>query len=306
MKTNQEQIMKALAGLIPEDAQKQVGEAISEMMENAIAELDTEYNQKLEDAYKKVTAEKTDAEKVAEQGYAEAWEMITDLKNRIEIQKEEFDQILEKEYESAWQMLQEEKSKNDALEIDLYEQYDKKLDEIKKFMVDKIDEFLETQGEKYYEMARRDVLSDPAITEHKLAFEKILEVTADYISDEDYIFATNSKLEAINKSVEEQKAQMKILEAKNMRLATENSKLNEVVREQKSQLIVEGKKERVEKAKKVEGRGRKIMDRQVVIGEVQAGETVESTENQNNQLVETVGEAQFNDWVMLSSHKKAE
>lgn len=313
MKTSQEQITKALAGLIPEDAQKSVQEAISTFIESAISELEEEYNAKLEDTYKQVSDEKKQDESVAEEGYSQAWEIITDLRDRLEVQKEEFDQALEEGYEEAYQMLQEERAKNDTLEVDLYEEYDKRLADIKEYMVDKIDQFLQLQGEKYYEMAKRDVMNDPTVAEHKLAFEEILGVASKYLSDEDHAFATTTRVEGMQKILEEQKAQMRIMEAKNMRLKTDNDRLNESFRQQQ-EVINEhtnrsDKKERLEKAKKAEGRGQLETDkkRQVVLAEY-ADETVQRNKDRGSDepLVERIGEEVFNDWKHLSGLTKDE
>jgi hypothetical protein len=52
-------------------------------------------------------------EGIAEQGYIEAYKIITDLKNRLESQKEESEKTLEKGFEEAYQMLLEERAKNE-------------------------------------------------------------------------------------------------------------------------------------------------------------------------------------------------
>ena len=140
-------------------------------------------------------------------------------------------------------MLQEERSKNDTLEVSLYEEYDKRMSDVKEYMVDKIDQFLSLQGEKYYEMAKRDLLNYPTVSEHRLAFDQILEVAQKYLSDEDYAYATSSRIDGLGKQLDEQKAQIKILEAKNMRLGTENSRLTEAVKHQAG-LLTESKTER--------------------------------------------------------------
>jgi hypothetical protein len=299
-----EQIMKAMAGLLPEDAQKEVSTAISNFLEEATKELEAEYSDKLSEAYKTVEEEKTSDEQVAERGYAQAWEIITDLRDRLAVQKEEFDAALEEGYEEAYQMLQEERSKNDTLEVSLYEEYDKRLAEVRDYMVDKIDQFLAIQGEKYYEMAKKDVMNDPAVTEHKLAFERILEVAQNYLSDEDFAVATSSRVENLNKQLDEQKAQIKILEAKSMRLATDNTRLTEAVKHQHS-LISENKSNernvRLEKARKAEGRGEgNTENRRVVIGETKdaSGEPVANTNS--NTIVEHAGEEIYADWKYLS------
>ncbi len=306
-----EQVLKALAGLIPEDAQKVVEEAISKFLEDTTAELEKEYSEKLEEAYKTITEEKAADEATAEQGYAQAWEIITDLRDRLEIQKEEFEQALEEGYEEAYQMLQEERSKNDTLEVSLYEEYDKRMNDVKLYMVDKIDQFLALQGEKYYEMAKRDVLSDPAVAEHKLAFEKMLEVAQNYLSDEDFAYATSSRIDGLQKSLTEQKNHIKALEAKNMRLATENHTLTEAVRHQSQRLDesrVSERTARTQKAQKAEGRGQGHLDRQVVIGEQKetAGESVtgQNADQRSQQFVEQIGEDIFADWKYLASDRK--
>lgn len=309
--TSTEQIMKALSGLIPEDAQKEVSGAVSTFLEEAVTKLEAEYNAKLEDAYKQVADEKSSDEKTAEEGYGQAWEIITDLRERLETQKEEFEQALEEGYEEAYQMLQEERAKKDTLEVGLYEEYDKKLAEIKEYMIDKVDQFLSLQGEKYYEMAKRDVLNDPAVAEHKVAFDRILEVAANYLSDEDYAYATSSKIEGLSKQLDDTKSHIRTLEAKNVRLATENTKLNEAVRQVQQSVLTENanseKKARLEKAKQAEGRGEINKDRQVVIGEAkdESKETVvKETDQRSQRFVEAIGEEVFADWKHLAGMTK--
>lgn len=265
-----DKFLEALSGIVPAEAQKEVNEAISSFLESAKSELQGEFDAKLNEEKDKFIKELKESEKVAEEGYAEAWSIISDLKSRLELQKEEFEQALEEGFEEAYQMLQEEKSKNDTLEADLYEEYDKRFEEVKEFYVNKLDEFLQLEGKKYYETAKRDVLNDPAIIEHKLAFNKILDIACEYLSDEDYAFATSNKVEELAKSLEESKAQMKVLESKNMRLSMENTKLNEAVRQKQeviNESIVNEKKERLEKAKKVEARGKVKTEDLVVLGE---------------------------------------
>jgi hypothetical protein len=312
-----EQVTKVLAGLIPEDAQKSVEEAVGQFLENAHQELHSEMEEKLKEAYAEHAKELTEAEKIAEDSYAQAWEIITDLRDRLEIQKEEFDKALEEGYEEAFQMLQEERAKNDTLEVDLYEEYDRKFEDIKSYMVDKLDQFLQLQGDKYYEMARRDVSNDPAVVEHKLAFERVLEVAANYLSDEDAAFATSSKVDGLQKQLDETKGQMKILESKNMRLSMENTKLNEAVRQTQEvineQVTKSDKKARVEKARIVEGRGVSVSDRQrhkVIAEQQDSGEPVaehkDSETERAERFVEQVGETVFADWKHLSGLDKTE
>lgn len=310
MKTSQEQILKALSGLIPEDAQNEVSAAISNFLESAVAELEAEYEVNLKEAFEQHQTELKEAKVVAEQGYAQAWEVIEDLRGRLELQKEEFETALEEGYEEAYQMLQEERAKNDTLEVDLYEEYDRRFSDVKEYLVDKLDQFLQLQGAKYYEMAKRDVINDPAVAEHKVAFEKIIETVSEYISDEDYAFATSSKVDTLAKQLEETKGQLKILEGKNMRLSMENTKLNEAVRSTQDvineSVARRDRQARSEKARKVEGRGESISDRQrrkeVLLGE-HTGEPVaehRTAKDGSEHFAEQVGEEVFADWKHLS------
>jgi hypothetical protein len=101
---------------------------------------------------------------------------------------------------------------------------------------------------------------------------------------------------------------MKILESKNMRLSMENNKLNEAVRQTQEviseQVVRQDRKERVEKAKKVEGRGASDTDRQrrkeVILGEhTESGEPVAETHKATDD-VEQLAERVFEDWKHLS------
>jgi hypothetical protein len=304
MKTSKDKIMQALSGLLPEDVSKDVVAAVETFLEEAKADLDAEYDAKLAEAYKTITSEKSDVEKVAEQGYAEAYQIICDLRDRLEVQREEFEQALEEGYEEAYQMLIQERSKNENLEVDLYDEYDKKLAEIKEYMVDKLDAFLSTKGDEFYEQAKRDVLNDPMVAEHKIALEKILEVAANYLSEEEYLAATGSKVEELTKQIDDIKGQQRILEAKNMRLATENSKLNEAVRQQNDLLtesVKSEQKERLKKARTVEGRGQKSIENPIVIGEnVDAGTASGDEEQGNTRFVESSGNTITEQWRALA------
>jgi len=288
-----DKITEALKKLLPESEINEVAASINESLEQAKTELEAEYNAKLEEAYTELTGELTSAEKVAEQGYEEAYAIIGDLRNRLELQGEEYKAALEEGYEEAYQMLKTEKDKNQQLEVEMYEEYDKKLVEMKEYIVDKVDQFLQYKGHEIYEQAKRDVLNDPRMAEHKVTLDKIIDLTSNYISNDEFAAVSSSKLEEVNKAVENMKGQLRIMEARNIRLSTENTKLNEAVRqaqdlitesrkavtrEKKSGVIAE-QKERVEKAKNVTGRGSAYNDG-VVISEYAA-----STNNDMDQML---------------------
>jgi regulator of replication initiation timing len=264
MKKNiKDQTMQALAALLPEDVAKEVLSAVDNLVEGVREELQTEYDAKLEEAYAIVAEQKQKVEEEGYKGYSEAYQIISDLRDRLEVQREEFEHALQEGYEEAYQMLVNERTKNETLEVDLYEEYDRKVKEIKEFFVEKVDLFLSQKGEEFYEQAKRDVLNDPTMAEHKVALDKILEVASNYMSEEDYHFATSAKLDDLSRQVEELRGQCKIVEAKNIRLGNENNRLNEAVR-QNAQMINEStrseQKERAKKAKTAEGRGRRNVE----------------------------------------------
>jgi len=278
-----DKITEALKKLLPESEINEVAAAVKEMLEQAKAGLETEYNQKLEEAYAELTSELSTAEKTAEKGYEEAYAIIGDLRNRLELQGEEYKSALEEGYEEAYQMLKTERDKNQQLEVEMYEEYDKKLAEMKEYIVDKVDQFLQFKGQEIYEQAKRDVLNDPRMAEHKVTLDKIIDLTSNYLSDDDFAAVSATKLDEVNKSVEEMKGQLRIMEARNIRLSTENTKLNEAVRqaqelitesrkvvtkEKKAEVVTE-QKERTEKVTNVTGRG-KTSDDGVVISEYAA------------------------------------
>jgi hypothetical protein len=309
-KTSKEFIMQALAGLVPEQDQEQVFKAVNTFVEGVRNELEAEYNTRLEEAYKIVAQEKGQVEKVAEQGYAEAYQIICDLRDRLEVQREEFEHALGEGYEEAYQLLLQERAKNETLEMDLYEQYDAKVREIREFYVVQLDNFLSQKGEDFWEQAKRDALNDPTFAEHKMALDKILEVASGYMSDEDYHLATSAKFEDLSRKYEEVHGQMRIMEAKNMRLATENNRLNEAVRQQ-AEVLTEStkieKNERQRKARNVEGRGRRNMerDRVEVISEhrANAAATRNDDDDDSDVLIESVGE-QIEQWQKLAGVTK--
>ena len=266
-----DKIVEALSKLLPQDKLEPVTEAIKTFLEDAKKELEAEYNQKLQNAYAEVSSQLKDEEIKAETGYAEAYQIIQDLRNRLETQKTEFETALEEGYEEAYQLLLGEKGKNENIEVDMLDTYDKKLGEMKEYMIDKVDQFLQYKGHEIYEQARRDIVNDPRTAEHRVALDKIVDVVSDYISDDDFSAVTNGKLEETRRKIEELEGHKRILEARNIRLSTELNKLNESLR--KSQDIVTEsvekiekteKKERVEQAKNATGRGEKTTDIKVI------------------------------------------
>jgi len=292
MKTSKEQILEAIASHVPEDVQKKFTAAVESFMEETRKDMDTEYDTKLREGYETLTKEKEEAEKVALEGYSQAYEMICELRDRLEIQREEFEQAMDEGYKEAYDMLVSEKKKNENLELGLYDEYEGKLKDVKGYIVDKLDVYLNKKAPEFYEQVKRDVLNDPCMAEHKVALDRFLDVAVNYLNEDHYINATSTKVEALAKGNDQLKDQVRILEAKNMRLSTENSKLNETVRH-REEMITESvkneEKERVKKATKVEGKGQRVTDNEVVIGEHRDA-TIASTDEKSARFVESTGD----------------
>jgi HD-GYP domain-containing protein (c-di-GMP phosphodiesterase class II) len=211
-------IVEALKNLLPENEINEVADAINGLLEEAKQNLEAEYNQKLEEAYAELTSELAESEKIAEKGYEEAYSIIGDLRSRLEIQGQEYKNALEEGYEEAYQMLKSERNKNQNLEVEMYEEYDKKLSEMKEYIVDKVDQFLQVKGSEIYEQARRDVMTDPRMAEHKVALDKIVNIASNYLSDDEFSGINTDKLEQTSKQLEQVKGQIRILEARNIRI----------------------------------------------------------------------------------------
>jgi len=293
-------INEALSKLLPEEQVKDVTSVIEEMLAEAKTELDKEYNEKLEEAYSELSNELKESEKVAEEGYNEAYSIISELRNRLEVQGKEYETALEEGYEEAYQMLVEERNKNKNIEVTLYEEYDNKLAEMKEYIVDKVDQFLQQKGQEIYEQAKQDIINDPRFVEHKSTLDKIVDITSDYISDEDYAAASSAKLEEAKKSIEDLKGQVKLLEARSIRLSTENTKLNENLREKESVLTEQAQKfEKVKKSKIKEEVNERVEKSENVMGrgQVVSGESI---------IAENTAPDNFNDLHVLAGLKRLE
>jgi hypothetical protein len=314
-----DRIIESLKKLLPKDQVNEVASAVEESLKSSQGEvkeeLEKEYNEKLEGAYSELSTELSVAEQTAEQGYEEAYGVITDLSARLNTQKSEFDVALEEGYEEAYQMLIVERNKNEGIEVEMYEEYDKKLAEMKGYIVDKVDEFLQHKGSEIYEQAKQDILNDPRMAEHKVAFDKVVDITADYLSDEDYTNNTSAKLDEVGKEVDELKGALKVLEARNIRLSTENNKLNEAVHETQQMLVeqqeyaeyakeavvIAEQKERESKAEEVEGKGQSVVEEKVkVIAEFNENNE-DATEDTNDTVSADEG---LDDLLTLAGIKK--
>jgi hypothetical protein len=260
-------LYEALKKLLPADQVREVARAVEEMISEARTELETEFNGKLNEAYEQVSQELATNEATAEEGYQQAYQIISDLQLRLEHQREEFENSMDEGYEEAYQMLQAEQSKNNKLELEIYEEYENKLKQMRSFFVDKVDAFLQLQNAEIYEHARKDCLSDPRLVEHKVAMDHIIDVVGKYISEDDFAGANSSRLTEAAKAVEDLKGHLRVVEARNVRLSTQNTNLQEEVRRTKSVLNENTKTERKERSRiagNVSGRGQKVMKDQII------------------------------------------
>lgn len=267
MKNFSEGVIKALSGVLPEDTVKTITETVQASFDEALSEIKSEYETKLEEAYADLESAKELSEQEAEQGYAQAYDLICEYKDRLTLQREELERQRDEGFQEAFEMLQEERNKNDELESAIYEEYEQKYADLKKWFVKKLDKFLPTQRDKYYESARKDLLNDPVFSEHRLAFNKILEASAEVLSDEDFAKAFKSKDDNLTNENEDLKKRLRILEGRNTRLATENNQLQESVRAIKTNINESTREERrvrIERAKKAESRGVIVEDKRII------------------------------------------
>jgi hypothetical protein len=300
-----QKIVEALTKLLPEDAVTEVTEAVRTELETAKESLEKEFSSKLEEAYSELSDELKTAEETAIQGYKEAYAIIQDLRSRLETQQKEFELSMEEGYEEAYQMLQAEKGKNENLEVDMYDTFNTKLQEMKEYMIDKVDAFLQYKGKEIYESARAEVENDPRNSEHKIALERVAECVANYMGEDAPTATTNSKLGEVNKKFEELKGQVKILEARNIRLSADNTKLTEAVRETQK-VITESakveKKERVERARIAEGKGKTVNNPELVAEWNDAGKV--KTAKVDNTFVESIDPDLLRQMQVLAGTKK--
>ena len=289
----QDKVLEALAGFLPTGTDKEkVTSVVASLLDEALASVKTqvvaEYNNKLDEGYRIIAEEREKDWQTAQTGYKQAYDIIADMRARLTRQEEEFQGTIVEEYEKAYQMILAERAKNDELEATLYEEFNKRTDAIREFIVEKCDQFLGEMGNEYYEMARREVLSDPCMAEHRIAFERVLNVAKDYLSDEDIMLNTNTKVAELEQQLEHITVSKRQLEAKNMRLMTENTKVHEYLRETKELIeknILNEQNERVELAGKVQGRGFTANEpkREVILGEVVDNSAKTSGSNDNDE-----------------------
>lgn len=293
-----DKITQALKKILPAEHVSEVAKAIDDVMAERFEEIESEAQAKLDEAYAQLVEERKQDEAVATQGYQQAYEIISSLMNRIDEQRVEFETALEEGFEEAYSELSKEKAKNNNIEVELYEEFDRKLKEMKTIMVDKIDQFMSLQEQEIYEAAKRDVFSDPRLVEQRVAVEKMAEILGGYMTNDDYTGVASSKLEEASRTIETLKGQVRLLEGKNIKLSVTNNKLSEQVNEAHSLITEASKVERTERMNRrgnASGRGQRVVNEQI-INEFAAP----TVKNSNNDQDLTEGNDPLNDLLVLS------
>lgn len=300
-----DRITEALKNILPEGQVSEVAKAVEEMMAENYNDLKAEFQSKLDEAYEQLAEEKQADEAIAEQGYQQAYEIIGSLMKKLDEQREQFETALEEGFEEAYQELQKEKGKNEGIEVELYDEFDNKLKEMKEFMVDKVDEFLNLQEGEIYEHAKREVLNDPTLAEQRVAVAKMAEILSDYMDRDDLNAVASSKIDEATKQIEQLKAQMRMVEARNVKLSAQNNKLNEQVAAA-NQLITEaskvGRKERASKAQNASGRGHRAANDGEILSEYS---NPAATSNKKDSTL-SEGVDPLNDLLVLSGISEAQ
>lgn len=292
-----DKILESLGKLLPAEQVNEVAAAVKEILEAKKAELEIEFNKNLEEAYAELSKEVKEAERVGEEGYEQAWTAISELRNKSDMLKAEYNTALDEGYEEAYQEILAERGKNEQLELQLHEEYEGRYQEMRKFFIEKMHGFLETKGKEIYEMARRDIMSDPSQMETRVVLDKVVETVSNYMTDEDRVLATGSRLEEATRKVDDMQARVRMLEAKNIRISNENTRLNEHVKEA-AEMLTESKvavdkssrKVREEKAKNATGRGDLVSGKDTKVIAEFAGDTTKKTKNNDDDttLVESM------------------
>jgi len=145
---------------------------------------------------------------------AEKEKEIEQLKKYLDDQQLEYEQALEEGYQEAFEALTEERKKNEQLEVQLYDEYTVKLNEMKKYVAEKVDQFLNVEWQQMAAAGAEEFAGKLAAFREAVTPAQIVELSLKERQQEASL-----------------RQQLKILEARNIRLQVENQKLTEAVRE---------------------------------------------------------------------------
>lgn len=287
---------QALKGMFPNEDISPIVKAVSEMVEHAVADrvadLEAEATQKLTEAYEQAEAAIAAVEETAEVGYQQAFTLIEDYARRFEAQAEAYENAQEEGYDEAWEMVKKTEIEKNNVEVEVYKEFNEKLNQMRDLFVEKMNVYLEMAKKEIYEEARREILNDPRTAEHRVAMSRIAETVSAYMSEDDFAGATSARLEEAERNVNELRDQMRALEMRNVRLGTKNQKLEETVNQFNNMLTESAKtekRERVNKNRTVSGRGQRVLENESVIAEYHNPNTSKTNdqESEGNSLVES-------------------
>lgn len=307
-------ITQALRKFLPAEHVAEVAKAVENVIAEQFSVMEQEFATKLENAYAQLTEEKEVVEATAFKGYQQAYEIIASLMNRLDEQAVEFEHTMNTEFGKAYSEIEKHKNKNNEIEDEVYDEFNKKLAEMKDIMVDKLDQFMSLQENELYEAAKREVLSDPRILEQRVAVEKMAEILSDYISNDQVAGVSSGKLEDAHKQIEDLKGKLRVIEGRNVNLKRKNEKLEEQVSEAHAVITEATKVERRERVNRrgiASGRGQRVVNEQLINEFVAptsqsngSQELVEANDPLNDLLVLSGLDEQFYESAQNKNNKK--
>jgi len=249
-----------------EDVKKAVEGLVSEAAKQIDNKKKSEFDAKLQEAYDQQAVEIAAIEQKAKEGYQQAYAIIEDQRLRLDQTNREWENKMQEGYQQAFEMLESKQSENNDLSLEIHREYDERFKQMRDFMVEKLDQFLQMSQAEIYDEARRDVLNDPKLVEHRVALEKMADIMTDYLQVEGVVNNNSGKVEQVIRENEELRNRLQVVESRNVRISAKNTELTEAVR-QKEQLISEARSHAVETERKnrknsagnASGRGQRVI-----------------------------------------------
>lgn len=232
---------------LSEDQVQEIIDSVEAMVDDAAKDVESrkeeEFDEKLEHAYQSMTAENEKIKEDTERGYRQATEIIKDLQLRLETQEAEYEQKIDQHFEEAYQALKKERAEKEEVEEKVMQEANVKLNNMRRFITEKLDTFFQLQKGKIYREVRREVLSDPNVVEHQTTVHKIKDILADHLGFEEFAGTPNKKLDETREALESERNKVRVLEKRNLNLSRQNHSLNESIRESQK-LITESREEK--------------------------------------------------------------
>jgi len=203
--------------------------------------------------------------------------MLQDTEARMERLKTEHQNEMDREFEVAYSKLRQEQEKNKNLSLEAHKQAEERFKQGYQFVIEKLDDYVHNHTAELMVEARRNVMSDPRILEHKLALDQILDIAASYMGEAGIGAASATKVKELSRKLKEMESHVQVLEHRNIRLSQRNSTLTEQVNKSKAVLNEQHKVERKEKARianeSASGRGHRVLTDGKIIPEYSAKKT---------------------------------